>query len=131
MESEAIKGRPLALIFKFRGGITVLSVKHYAVYMQHKICLLLKLSRNEECMRKKTDMMFIAIINLFCTDYVQIKRTKARRERRKNKKGENTLILKKKNQISDLGNSYHARSKGRVSQYNLPAHQQAKTESWK
>jgi hypothetical protein len=96
VESEAIKGRPLALIFKFSGGITVLSVKHYAVYMQHKICLLLKLSRNEECMRKKTDMMFIAIINLFCTDYVQIKRTKARRGRRKNKKGENTLILKKK-----------------------------------
>ena len=68
MESRAIKGHPLPLIFKFRGGITVRSVQNYAVYMQHKICLLLKLSRNEEYMRKKADMMFIAAINLFCID---------------------------------------------------------------
>lgn len=78
---------------------------------------------------EKADMTFIAIINLFCIDYVQMKWTKARRERKKIKKGENNLI--KKNQILGLNNSYHPRSKERVSQYNLPAHLQAKTGSSK
>jgi len=72
VESRAIKGHPLPRIFKFRGGIPVRSVQYYAVYTKHKICLL-KLSRNEKRMRKKADMMLIAIINLFCIDYVQMK----------------------------------------------------------
>jgi hypothetical protein len=58
-------------IFKFRGGITVRSVQHYAVYMQQNLSPS-QTYQERRTTRKKTDKVY-SIYDIIFIDYVQMK----------------------------------------------------------